>query len=61
MPLTRSSKKGLNMETNLDNLPKVQKLLGHKSIQATLVHYAKLDEELVFDEWRKFINDGKAA
>lgn len=49
------------LKQSIDNLPKVQKLLGHKSIQTTLDYYAELDEELVFDEWQKFINDGKAA
>jgi integrase len=49
------------LKQSIDNLPKVQKLLGHKSIQTTLDYYAELDEELVFDDWQKYINDLKAA
>jgi transcriptional regulator with XRE-family HTH domain len=49
------------LKQSIDNLPKVQKLLGHKSIQTTLDYYAELDEELVFDDWQKYLNDLKAA
>ncbi|SDG43357.1 site-specific integrase [Sulfitobacter delicatus] len=49
------------LKKSIDNLPKVQKLLGHESIQTTLDYYAELDDELVFDEWQKVINDGEAA
>ncbi len=39
-----------------DNLPKVQRLLGHKSLQTTLDYYAELDEALVLDEWQQKLN-----
>ncbi|SPJ29405.1 site-specific integrase [Falsiruegeria mediterranea] len=39
-----------------DNLPKVQRLLGHKSLQTTLDYYAELDETLVLDEWQEKLN-----
>lgn len=43
------------------NLPKVQILLGHKNLQTTLNYYAELDQEVVLNDWQKFINDEKAA
>ncbi|WP_052272351.1 site-specific integrase [Leisingera sp. ANG-M7] len=39
-----------------DNLPKVQRLLGHVSLQTTLDYYAELDEALVLDEWQQKLN-----
>ncbi|WP_424940103.1 tyrosine-type recombinase/integrase [Aliiroseovarius sp. S253] len=39
-----------------DNLPKVQRLLGHKSLQTTLDYYAEIDETLVLDEWQEKLN-----
>jgi integrase len=41
------------LRDNLDNLPKVQKLLGHTSLQTTIDHYAEIDEELALDEWQQ--------
>ena len=39
----------------MENLPKVQRLLGHRSLQTTVQYYAELDEELVFDGWQRFL------
>lgn len=46
------------LKESVDNLPQVQRLLGHKSLQTTLNYYAELDENLVFDNWQDWI-DGK--
>lgn len=55
------------LKDSLDHLPRVQRLLGHKSLQTTIEYYAELDESLVFDEWQNYLNNkrksvsGKAA
>jgi len=49
------------LKDSLDNLPKVQRLLGHKSLQTTMDHYAELDETLVFDEWQARLESRPAA
>ena len=36
-----------------DRLPDVQRLLGHKSLETTLAHYAEIDEDLALDRWSK--------
>ena len=41
------------LKVSLDNLPKVQKLLGHKSLQTTIDHYAEIDEGLALDAWQE--------
>lgn len=48
------------LKDSADNLPKVQRLLGHRSLQTTLDYYAELDEGLVLDAWQKQLN-GKAT
>lgn len=48
------------LKDSIDNLPAVQRLLGHKSLQTTLDHYAELDDRLVFDAWQDRINREKA-
>ena len=48
------------LKDNPDHLPKVQRLLGHKSLQTTLDYYAELDEGLVLDAWQEQLN-GKAT
>lgn len=49
------------LKDSIDNLPAVQRLLGHKSLQTTLDHYAELDESLVLDRWQDWINRKKDA
>lgn len=49
------------LKESLDNLPKVQRLLGHKSLQTTIDYYAELDAGLVFDEWQDFINGKRST
>jgi len=49
------------LQDSIDNLPAVQRLLGHKSLQTTLDHYAELDETLVLDKWQDWINQGKRS
>jgi integrase len=44
------------LKESMENLTKVQKLLGHKSLRTTLEYYAELDESLVFDEWQQFLD-----
>jgi integrase len=41
-------------------LPDVQRLLGHKSLETTLQHYAEIDENLALDRWQKFLTDQKS-
>ncbi|SFQ10600.1 site-specific integrase [Tranquillimonas alkanivorans] len=48
------------LRENPDRLPDVQKILGHKSLQTTLDHYAELDESLALDHWQEHINARKA-
>ena len=47
----------------MDNLPRVQILLGHKSLNTTVEYYAELDENLVMDGWQTYLEDkrGQAA
>jgi hypothetical protein len=45
------------LKQSIDNLPKVQRLLGHKSLQTTIDYYAELDPSLVFDDWNKLLNN----
>lgn len=49
------------LKDSIDNLPAVQRLLGHKSLQTTLDHYAELDESLVLDKWQDWINQEKKS
>ena len=44
------------LKDSLDNLPKVQKLLGHKSLQTTIQYYADLDDNLISEEWMKYLD-----
>ncbi|SHF20479.1 Phage integrase family protein [Ruegeria intermedia] len=44
------------LRDNPDHLPKVQRLLGHRSLQTTLDYYAELDEGLVLDAWQEQLN-----
>ena len=48
------------LKESLDNLPKVQRLLGHKSLQTTIDHYAEIDETLALEEWQAVL-DKQAA
>jgi integrase len=43
-----------------DRLPDVQRLLGHKSLETTLAHYAEIDEELALERWGKYLADQKS-
>lgn len=43
-----------------DRLPDVQRLLGHKSLETTLAHYAEIDEDLALDRWSKYLADRKS-
>ncbi|EYD71423.1 site-specific integrase [Limimaricola hongkongensis] len=49
------------LRESLDNLPKVQRLLGHKRLQTTIDHYAELDDSLVSAEWLKTLDRKSAA
>lgn len=49
------------LKQSLDNLPKVQKLLGHLSIETTIEFYAELDDDLISDEWLAVLDRRKAA
>ena len=49
------------LKDSIDNLPAVQRLLGHTSLQTTLDHYAELDESLIFDKWQDYINGMKQS
>jgi len=49
------------LKDSIDNLPAVQRLLGHESLQTTLDHYAELDESLVLDKWQDWINQEKTS
>ncbi len=49
------------LKDSLDHLPKVSRLLGHKSLQTTLDYYAELDESLVFDEWNDHLEGRRSA
>lgn len=44
------------LKRSIDNLPKVQRMLGHKSLQTTIDYYAELDPSLVFDDWNEHLN-----
>ncbi|UWR30983.1 site-specific integrase [Sulfitobacter sp. W002] len=44
------------LKESMDNLPRVQRLLGHKSLQTTVDYYAELDETLVMDGWQTYLN-----
>ncbi len=48
------------LKEDVNNLPKVQKLLGHKSLQTTINHYAEIDEDLALDSWQEWL-EGRAA
>ncbi|MHA7876354.1 tyrosine-type recombinase/integrase [Roseivivax sp.] len=49
------------LKESLDNLPKVQKLLGHKRIETTIEFYAELDDDLISNEWLAVLDRSKAA
>lgn len=49
------------LRDSLDNLPKVQRLLGHKKLQTTIDHYAELDDSLVSAEWLETLDRRSAA
>lgn len=50
------------LKESMDNLPRVQRLLGHKSLQTTVEYYAELDETLVMDGWQSYLDTkAKAA
>ncbi|AHM05774.1 hypothetical protein roselon_03519 [Roseibacterium elongatum DSM 19469] len=43
------------LKASMDNLPRVQRLLGHKSLKTTVEYYAELDETLVMDGWQTYL------
>ncbi|MFU8865641.1 MAG: tyrosine-type recombinase/integrase, partial [Rhodobacterales bacterium] len=49
------------LKDSLNHLPKVQRLLGHKSLQTTIDYYAEVDADLVFDEWNEYLNNKRAS
>ncbi|MCB1358664.1 MAG: tyrosine-type recombinase/integrase [Maritimibacter sp.] len=49
------------LKEDIDNLPKVQKLLGHKSIQTTIDYYAEIDESLAIESWQGHIESKRTA
>ena len=46
------------LRDNIDMLPVVQQLLGHKNIQTTIDYYAAIDGSLAMQRWNEFL-DGK--
>lgn len=45
------------LKESMDNLPRVQRLLGHKTLKTTVEYYAELDETLVMDGWQTHLED----
>ncbi|MCR8828046.1 tyrosine-type recombinase/integrase [Pseudosulfitobacter koreensis] len=45
------------LKQSIDNLPKVQRMLGHASLPTTIDYYAELDPSLVFDAWNEHLNN----
>ncbi|MBU2963043.1 tyrosine-type recombinase/integrase [Citreicella sp. C3M06] len=45
------------LKQSIDNLPKVQRMLGHTRLQTTIDYYAELDASLVFDDWNEHLNN----
>lgn len=45
------------LKRSIDNLPKVQRMLGHSTLQTTINYYAELDASLVFDDWNEHLNN----
>jgi site-specific recombinase XerD len=43
------------LKESMNNLPRVQRLLGHKSLKTTIEYYAELDETLVMDGWQTYL------
>lgn len=43
------------LKESMDNLPRVQRLLGHMRLQTTVEYYAELDETLVMDGWQAYL------
>ncbi|OOY24892.1 hypothetical protein BMI91_00100 [Thioclava sediminum] len=43
------------LKESMDNLPRVQRLLGHKSLRTTVEYYAELDETLVMNGWQTYL------
>ena len=41
------------LKDDIEALPQVQRLLGHKSLQTTITHYVEIDETLAFDRWQE--------
>ena len=46
------------LREDIDKLPQVMRLLGHKSLQTTLDHYAEIDETLALDGWQDRLDRG---
>lgn len=44
------------LRENIDMLPVVQQLLGHKNIQTTIEYYAAIDESLAMQRWNEFVS-----
>lgn len=49
------------LKQSIDNLPRVQRLLGHKTLKTTVEYYAELDETLVMDGWQNHLEDRRTA
>lgn len=49
------------LKESMDNLPSVQRLLGHASLQTTVEYYAELDENLVMDGWQMLLENRREA
>lgn len=45
------------LKESMNNLPRVQRLLGHKSLQTTVEYYAELDDSLVMNGWQTYLED----
>lgn len=44
------------LREDLNMLPTVQRLLGHKSLQTTISYYASIDDTLAMQKWQEFMN-----
>ena len=45
------------LKEDVNALPQVQRLLGHRSLQTTLSYYAEIDETLALDSWQTLLDE----
>ncbi|RDC68045.1 site-specific integrase [Rhodovulum sp. 12E13] len=49
------------LKDNIEALPQVQRLLGHRSLQTTISYYAEIDDTLAFDSWQERIESKRTS